>query len=247
MLTLEFNSKKELEAQLIDFKVLFAYHSNKIENPEIKFHDTREIFENGKVISYTGELRTLYEISNQKDCYNMLLDYIMQKKNLTIDLIKQIHYELTKGTYDEKRYVINQERPGQFKKHDYITGVNEVGSYPEDVEEDLIQLLEEVNSYSGEDYLTVVSYFHAMFENIHPFADGNGRVGRTLINYYLLIHGIKPLVIYDEDKKIYYECLEKFDTLNDISALKEFIHYEQEKTWTRKKSLRTSLEDVIGN
>lgn len=152
---------------------------------------------------------------------------------------------MTKGIYDERRYTVNKERPGEFKKHDYVTGVHEVGSYPEYVEDDLIDLLEEINSYKGENYLTVVSYFHAMFENIHPFADGNGRVGRTLLNYYLLIRGIKPIIIYDEDKKLYYECLEKFDVDNDITSLREFIKYQQEKTWKLRENKRITLKEVL--
>lgn len=232
-----YNSIDELEAQLIDFKILFAYHSNKIENDNTNFHDTREIFENGKVISYTGDLRTLFEISNQKDCYYILLDYIAKKERISIDLIKNIHYELTKGIYDEVRYKVNNERAGEFKKHDYMIGLYEVGSSPENVESDIKTLIDEINHYRGNDYLTVVAYFHAMFENIHPFSDGNGRVGRTLMNYYLIIHNIKPLIIYEEDKKIYYECLEKFDIDNDIEPLKKFIEYQQKKTW-KKKNIR---------
>lgn len=88
MESITYNSIDEWEAQLIDFKILFAYHSNKIENENTNFHDTREIFENGKVISYTGDLRTLFEISNQKDCYHILLDYIDKKRNYRLNLLK---------------------------------------------------------------------------------------------------------------------------------------------------------------
>lgn len=179
MESITYNSIDEWEAQLIDFKILFAYHSNKIENENTNFHDAREIFGNGKVISYTGDLRTLFEISNQKDCYHILLDYIDKKEKISIELIKTIHYQLTKGTYDEVRYKLNKERAGEFKKNDYVTGLYEVGSSPENVENDLQSLIDEINDYKGNDYLTVVAYFHAMFENIHPFFIGNGRVGRT--------------------------------------------------------------------
>lgn len=116
MESITYNSIDEWEAQLIDFKILFAYHSNKIENENTNFRDTREIFENGKVISYTGDLRTLFEISNQKDCYHILLDYIDKKEKISIELIKTIHYQLTKGTYDEVRYKLNKERAGELKK-----------------------------------------------------------------------------------------------------------------------------------
>ncbi len=88
------------------------------------------------------------------------------------------------------------------------------------------------------DYYTVAAYFHANFESIHPFADGNGRVGRTLVNYYLLINNKKPLVVYNEDKNIYYDCLEKYDVEENLDPLIEFLKYEQQKTWAKSKSIK---------
>lgn len=243
----KFKENENLDVILNDFEILFAYHSNRIENPNTNYHDTREIFTNGKVVSYTGDLRTLFEISNQKDCFQYIVNSLLNHQPISINLIKQIHYELTKGTYDERRFLVNGEKPGEFKKHDYIVGVNEVGAPYDMVEEELIDLINEINSYPGNDYLTVVAYLHAMFESIHPFADGNGRVGRTLINYYLLSHQIKPLIIYDEDKKLYYECLEQFDTKNDINPLKEFLLYELEKTWRKKESTKHSLKTIVND
>ena len=212
-----YKNKEELETQLLDFKILFAYHSNKIENQNTDYHDTRDVFEKGKVSNYTGDLRTLFEIQNQKDCYYFLLDKIINKAPLSISLIKKIHYELAKGTYDFYRYDINQERPGEFKKHDYITGKYEVGSYPEDVESDLQELIDEINEYEGEDVFTVASYLHACFENIHPFADANGR----------------------------YNCLEKFDVDSELQPLKDFIIRQQEKTWTRNSKKAMKLNEIM--
>lgn len=126
-----------------------------------------------------------------------------------------------------------------------MTDVYEVGTSVENVEIELEELISEINDYKGDDYLTVVTYLHAMFENIHPFADCNDRVGRTIMNYYLLIHQIAPLIIYEQDRKLYYECLEKFDKDNDLEPLKKFIEYEQEKTWTRKDKMKTKLNDFI--
>lgn len=123
-----------------------------------------------------------------------------------------------------------------------MTEVNEVGSYPHEVEENMNNLLYEVNTYKGDDYFTVGCYFHAMFENIHPFANGNGRVGRTLMNYYFMIHEIAPVIIYDEDKKEYYKCLEEFANHDNLDMLKEFIIYEQNKTWEEKKSMKKSMK-----
>ena len=245
MKEMKFETMEDFEKQLYDFKILFAYHSGKIENEKITFHNTRDIFDSGRVIGYTGDLKTLFEIENQKTCYEFLKPYILKKQPLDIDFIKKVHYKLTKGTYDEYRYNVNQERPGEFKKHDYVTGIHEVGSYPEDVEQDLIDLLNEVNDKDFHDYFLGGIYFHALFENIHPFADGNGRTGRTLMNYYFMIHNIAPVIIYNEDKEMYYKALEIYDTKEELRPLLKFIEDQQEKTWSRSCLKRTkSLSDI---
>ncbi|GAA0361855.1 Fic family protein [Bacillus horti] len=234
------NSIASLDKYLDSFRILFAYHSGRIENEEITYHDTREIFENGQVSNYTGNPRALFEQHNQKLCYELLKESIIHQVPLSIELIKEIHKVLTNGTYDERRYITNKERPGEFKKHDYVTGLHEVGSPVEHVEADLAELITEVNHYKGKDPLKVAAYLHAKFEYIHPFADGNGRVGRTVMNYYLMIKNHPPLIIYDEDKRLYYECLQKYDEAEDLKPLYEFLKYETEKTWEKAMKLADS-------
>ena len=238
MLKLEYKTKNDLEKELYDFWILFAYHSNKIENQEIDYHDTREIFDNGKVQSFSGDPRTLFEIQNQKECYYYLLDKLEKREKISIELIKEIHKILTQGTYDEARY-LKGERPGEFKKGDYIVGKSETGSNAEDVEKELKDLLSEIYDNDSDDYLTIGSYFHLRFEAIHPFADGNGRVGRTLLNYYFITNSIKPLIIYDEDKKDYYKCLQAYDADENIDLMIKFLSYSQDKTWKKKNSQNT--------
>lgn len=230
----------DLELRLDSFRILFAYNSGKIENADISYHDTREIFENSKVVGYTGNTRTLFEQQNQKTCYEFLREKIPVKEPLSISLILEIHRVLTEGTYDERRYVENGERPGEFKKHDYVTGINEVGSRPDVVESDLSALIEEVNAIGKKDPLKAGAYFHARFENIHPFADGNGRVGRTLLNYWLMINDYPPLIIYDEDKRIYYEALQKYDEQEALDSLVDFLEEQTVKTWTHSMELSLS-------
>lgn len=248
MKKIPFITETELDHQLYDFKIIFAYHSGKIENDKITFHDTRDIFENGSVKGYTGDLKTLMEIQNQKICYEYIKPYIVKRKPIDLEFVKKVHYLLTRGTYDEFRYKVRQERPGEFKKHDYVTGVNEVGCPPEMVEDELKDLLLEIQNVSDEQALVAGAYFHARFENIHPFADGNGRVGRTLMNYYFMIHGIAPIVIHNEYKRLYYDVLEKYDVEEELEPLIKFIEFESEKTWTKcndekKKALSNFLED----
>ena len=235
-------SVSELELRLDSFRILFAYHSGRIENEEITYHDTREIFENGKVVGFTGSPRTLFELQNQKVCYNFLKEKVIQREPLSISLILEIHRTLTEGTYDERRYLVNEERPGEFKKHDYVTGENEVGSSPEEVEADLLELLEEVNRIGKQSPLTAGAYFHARFENIHPFADGNGRVGRTLLNYWLMINNYPPMIIYEADKRSYYHALQMYDEQEIIDPLVTFFEEQTKKTWDRTMGFADALE-----
>ena len=251
-------SKEDYMNILENFSVLFAYNSGAIENDKITYHDTREIFNKGKIINYTGELKTLFEISNQKDCNDYILSKVVEKAPISEECIKKIHKILTKGTYDERRYIINSERPGEYKKHDYVTGINEVGSSVENVQNDVKKLIEEINSITpknSEEIIKTAVYTHNVIEQIHPFADGNGRLGRVLANYVLMINDLPPIIIYNEDKKYYYAALEKFDTEEDISSMVEFFKYEMEETWEKtldkanqEDNLRnTKLHDYFGN
>lgn len=224
---------EDIDTHLSSFRILFAYNSGKIENNSISYHDTREIFENGKITGYTGDIRALFEQQNQKLCYENLKSKIAEKQPVTIDLIKEIHLTLTSGTYDERRFIIKGERPGELKKHDYVIGINEVGAAPEDVEAELQELIDELNENSSADILKLATYFHVRFEYIHPFADGNGRVGRTLMNYYLMINDHPPLIVYDEDKNEYYDALEKYDTDEELMPMYNFLKSQIEKTWEK--------------
>ena len=227
----------DLDLHLNSFRILFAYHSGKIENDEISYRDTREIFENGKVVGYTGSTQALFEQQNQKTCYELLQSKLVAKEPLSIELIRTVHRALTERAYDKYRYIVNGERPGDFKKHDYITGINEVGSPPDEVEADLVELIDEINTIGQRAPLKAGAYFHARFENIHPFADGNGRVGRTLLNYWLMINNYPPMVIYEEDRRTYYRALQAYDEQEDLKLLTEFFRQETIKTWEHAMEL----------
>ena len=226
-------TEADIDLRLDSFRVLFAYHSGKIENPEISYHDTREIFENGRVVNFTGSPRAIFEQRNQKLCYDFLKPRILAREPITIELVKETHAILTAGTYDENRYIQQGERPGAFKKHDYVTGIEEVGSLPENVEHDMQELLATLQELAGKDPLKTATYFHVRFEYIHPFADGNGRVGRTLLNYLLMTRDHPPLIVYDEDKRDYYAALEEYDRNEDYQPMYAFLKRETIRTWEK--------------
>jgi Fic family protein len=238
-------SASDIDTRLYNFKILFAYHSGKIENEDITYHDTREIFENGRAVNFTGDPCALFELRNQKLCYEFLKHKIAAREQLTCALVLETHGVLTGGTYDERRFVERGERPGAFKKHDYVTGREEVGSMPEDVPNDIEALLAEIIDYTGGDVLKTGAYFHLRFEYIHPFADGNGRAGRTLLNYFLMINEHPPLIVHEEDKAAYYAALETYDKTEDIIPMYDFLLNQTERTW--EKTLAREREGVKGS
>lgn len=117
----------ELAEALNGHSIAFAYHSGKIENDRITFNDTHEIFEHDGVTSYTGDLRTLFEIRNAKDANELLLTSFNDRQPLTEALLKAFQYRLTQNTYDSRCWRLG-ERPEEYKKHDYVTGKAEIAA-----------------------------------------------------------------------------------------------------------------------
>lgn len=229
--------KLSTDAQLAEalngHRIAFAYHSGKIENDKITYNDTREIFEHDGVTSYTGDLRTLFEIRNARDANEFFLASFQARRPLDEAFLKELHRLLTQNTYDTRRWQLG-ERPGEYKTHDYVTGRNEIGAAPEDVADEIGELLEELQEVSPGNGLTAAAYFHVKLENIHPFADGNGRVGRLAMNYLLVRYNHPPVVIHEEDRKAYYDALEAWDTDQQLGVMCAFLKGQVVKTWEKQ-------------
>ena len=222
----------ELAEVLNGQSIIFAYNSGRIENEHITYNDTREIFEHDGVTSYTGDLRTLFEIRNAKNAYELFLNSFSERHSLDETLVKDFQFALTENTYDARRYRLG-ERPGEYKKHAYVTGPGEIGAPPEDVEDEMSELLNELSEVSNDKILIAAAYFHTKFENIHPFADGNGRTGRLLMNYLLVLHNHPTVTIHEEDRQGYFEALDAWDTYQNLDPMIDFLKAQTVKTWAK--------------
>ena len=229
------SNSADLEFTINGKIIALAYHSTKIENDLVTYNDTRSIFEHDSVSNFTGDLRTIYEIRNSKDAFNGLLESFDQKLPLDRDLILRFHFQLTKDTYDKTRLDYG-ESPGSFKKRDYIVGRDEVGALPEDVEIEIGELLDELIDVRDSQILKAAAYFHCKFENIHPFADGNGRTGRLAMNYFLILHDYPPTIIFEQDRNEYFSALEEWDSYQEILAMINFLENQTLKTWQKNLS-----------
>jgi len=225
----------ELSEALNGYSISFAYNSGRLENECITYNDTREIFDHDGVTSYTGDLRTLFEIRNAREAYELFLKAFGEKRVLDEEFVKELQKSLTLNTYDTRRYSMG-ERSGEYKHHDYVTGKNEIGAPPEDVSEEMAELLSELRDVPQDKILRAAAYFHVKFENIHPFADGNGRTGRLAMNYFLVTNGHPPITVHQEDRKNYYAALEAWDESQQLDPMETFLQQQTVKTWEKQVS-----------
>lgn len=199
-----------------------TYNSNHIEGSKLTHEQTRYIFETDTVGMENGAVRVddIVETANHFKCIDTVIDGA--KKPLTEAFIKQLHRTLKNGT--------TQDRSGRFAVGDYKKLPNTVGDMltarPEEVADKMKALLSEYNAIK-EKSLDDLLDFHYRFECIHPFQDGNGRVGRLLLFKECLRHNIVPFIIDDELKLFYYRGLREWK--NEKGYLRDTCLAAQDK------------------
>lgn len=207
-------------------QVNFAYNSNKIEGSRLTSDETEAIFDTNSFIPKNDDLIKLDDLLESKNHFK-LFDYILDNidKPLNKDMLIEMHKILKRGTSDEDNPRYNV---GGFKIVPNIIGlVNVINtSSPDMVEKDLEDLLEEYNSLNTITLENIID-FHYKFESIHPFSDGNGRIGRIIMYKECLKNNIMPFIVLDEDKSYYMRGLKEYK--NDKMFLIDTIKNEQDK------------------
>ena len=207
-------------------QVTFAYNSNKIEGSRLTSEETEEIFETDTFIPKSDDaikLDDLIEMKNHFRLFDYMLDIIDEP--LTKENIIEMNKILKRNTTDETnpRYNVGGLKVVP-NKIGLINVINT--SDPKDVEKDLKKLLEwykRIKKVTVEDIIE----FHVRFERIHPFGDGNGRVGRIIMFKECLKNNILPFIVLDEDKPYYMRGLKEYK--NDKMFLIDTIKTEQDK------------------
>ena len=206
-------------------QVNFAYNSNKIEGGRLSEDETEEIFETDSFIPKSDETIKLDDLIEMKNHFR-LFDYTLDTLNddLSKEMIINMNKILKRNTTDEENPRYNV---GGFKIIPNKIGLINVidTSAPEDVEKDIGNLLLEYKKIKNVTIEDIIE-FHYKFELIHPFGDGNGRVGRMIMFRECLRNNIMPFIVLDNDKPFYMRGLKNYK--NDKLFLIDTIKHEQD-------------------
>ena len=187
-------------------QIELTYNSNHIEGSKLTHDQTRYIFETNTIGVENDALNVddIIETANHFKCIDMVIDNATYR--LTEKFIKELHFTLKSGTSDSRKDWFNV---GEYKKLPNEVGGKETAK-PEDTANKIKTILKDYNQ-KDEHTLEEIIDFHYRFETIHPFQDGNGRVGRLIMFMECLKNNIVPFIIDEELKMFYYRGLSKWN------------------------------------
>ena len=185
-----------------------TYNSNHMEGSKLSHEQTRHIFETNTIGITDESVRVddIIETVNHFRCIDSIIDHATDR--LTEGYIKELHLMLKSGTHDAQK--------DWFRVGEYKLMPNEVGGMetcePENVHKEMAALLKEYNGKKSKSLDDILD-FHQRFEAIHPFQDGNGRVGRLVMFKECLANSIVPFIITEELRRFYYRGLQQWPTI----------------------------------
>ncbi len=187
-----------------------TYNSNKIEGSKLTHDQTRYIFETNTIGATQESVNVddIIETTNHFRCIDLIID--KAKSKLTESLIKELHFLLKSGTSDSQKDWFNV---GDYKKLPNEVGGNKTCS-PKEVNSKMKELLFNYHQIENKNFEDILD-FHYQFEIIHPFQDGNGRVGRLIMFKECLAHSFVPFMIDDDLKLFYYRGLQEWKNIRE--------------------------------
>lgn len=192
----------------------FAYNTNHIEGSTITKDETTSIYDTGTIIADKDQVivvKDVTEVKNHFTLFKYMLDTL--EDELSENMIKKYHLILKRGTVDEDSDIVI----GDYKRlKNFVSDIET--SLPQDVSKDMQELLVWYNSKQDIRLEDIVE-FHVRFESIHPFQDGNGRVGRMIMFRECLVHNIMPFYIEDRNKPFYIKGLNEYQKYGQKTRL----------------------------
>lgn len=208
-----------------------AYNSNKIEGSTLTSEQTASLFDTGTIVSsddFVYRAKDVEEMTGHFKMFNEVLKSL--GKPLSADIIKKYHYQLKSGVFED---YANGYPVGKFKNRaNQVSDI--VTELPQNIPDRIDELVKQYNDSKQE--LLDIAKFHAEYERIHPFQDGNGRTGRAIILKQCLDSNIVPVIISDVDKFKYYHVLHIAQVDKDYRELLSFFENEQKKYYEQAKA-----------
>ena len=197
-------------------QIEFAYNTNHMEGSTITPDETASIYDTGTILTSSDKVIVLKDATETKNHFTLfkyMLDTIEEK--LDEDMIKKFHFILKDGTLTDNE--LSWFNVGDYKKRKNFVG-DITTTLPKDVDKEMKELLK---WYDGilEKKLEDIIEFHVRFEKIHPFQDGNGRVGRMIMFRECLYNDIMPFYIEDRNKSFYIRGLKEYQLNNEKGYL----------------------------
>ncbi|MFT7120698.1 MAG: Fic family protein/predicted XRE-type DNA-binding protein [Neolewinella sp.] len=239
---------KHISYQLLQkFRFAWNYNSNAIEGNELTYGETVILLMNG--LTAKGKpLKDHLDIEGHERAVTMMLDMIKGQRSLSQNDVRQLHQLLLKETYQQSslgqdgEYVFRTIRVGEYKRHpNHVKTVEGPMHYyapPGEVPSRMSTLLDWYNEAKDDPSLhplVAAMLFHHEFVAIHPFDDGNGRMGRILMNFTLMRKGYPPIVVPMKKRKAYYQAL-------SVADKKQFLPLTEYLAEHLKKSLNVQLQ-----
>jgi len=191
-----------------------VYNSNAIENSTLTLEETEKILLRIDLNRYISE-REFFEAKNLARVV-AFINTKAKERELNIDVILLLHKMLLGNIRDDVA--------GRFRQGDeWVRVANHLGADPAQITDQIQAILVKYNSTPGENIIKRIALAHLTFENIHPFVDGNGRIGRVINNYLLIREGFVPINIKFIDRKLYYEAFKEFDDRGKTAVMEEIV------------------------
>ena len=201
-----------------------AYNSNKIEGSTLNEEQTASLFDTGMlpVSDDYYRVKDVEETNGHFLMFNKMIDTLDEP--LSEELIKAFHFELKSGVFEDRA---NGYAIGDYKERPNMVGMYET-ALPKEVPEKMRELLAWYHGISVKT-LSVMAQFHARYEALHPFQDGNGRTGRLILFRECLKADLTPVVIEDKFRGRYIEGLKEYRETGKTGLLEELFKEEQEE------------------
>ena len=241
------SAPQEIEMRLAHYQFNQAYHSVRIDYPDLPFSLANPIWESSRLVGFTGSIFSAIAMHNHKIATELAEHCQRDGEDLSVDLICGFQHALACGLYNVKSYVTDEDRPGEFKNTDTVDGLIDVGASPEDIEETLTELVDDMPRIADmNDTLVAAAYLHARLIFLRPFAVANGLVSRLVMNYWLRMQGHPPIVVHSTEATRYKKCLEEFDVREDIEPLALFLCEQLTEFWGNQMTAQEEAPKKTG-